>query len=203
MDYTACYNRIIHKAQSRHLTSGYETHHIVPKCLGGPNNKSNFVRLTIKEHFVCHRLLTKMYQGLAKQKMSFAFYRLCNRHQIKNSRAYRTVKNEVRKALSDIHTGKTISEQHKQAIRSKCRGMVGRKHSDDSLATMRQKKLGNTFAKVGVNIVDEQGCIVKTFPSIADLCKEFDLTRGQVEHYIYQSRRYKGLLFQRQKVITR
>ena len=203
MDYTACYNRIIHKAQSRHLTSGYETHHIVPKCLGGPNNKSNLVRLTIKEHFVCHRLLTKMHQGLAKQKMSFAFYRLCNRHQIKNSRAYETAKNEVRKALSDIHTGKTISEQHKQAIRSKCRGMVGRKHADDSLATMRQKKLGNTFAKVGVNIVDEQGCIVKTFPSIADLCKEFDLTRGQVEHYIYQSRRYKGLLFQRQKVITR
>ena len=203
MNYTACYDRIIHKAQSRHLTFGYEIHHIVPKCLDGPNNKSNLVRLTIKEHFVCHRLLIKMHQGAAKQKMSFAFYRLCNRHQIKNSRAYETAKLAVKEALSKIHKGKTISDSHKQAIREKCRGMLGRTHSTDTLTKMAQKKIGNSFAKVGVDVVNQQGFVLESFNSIADLCNKFDLTRGQAEHYIYKQRPFGDLLFHRTKIITR
>ena len=36
----------------------YEKHHILPKCLGGNNDKENLVLLTAKEHYVCHKLLT-------------------------------------------------------------------------------------------------------------------------------------------------
>ncbi len=35
----------------------YERHHILPKCLGGENDKENLVLLTGKEHFICHKLL--------------------------------------------------------------------------------------------------------------------------------------------------
>ena len=53
---------------------GYsETHHIIPKAMGGPNSKSNLVRLTARQHFVAHRLLTKMTEGILKRKAEAAF----------------------------------------------------------------------------------------------------------------------------------
>lgn len=58
--YTKIYFAIINAAKGR-LRVGYtETHHIIPKCLGGSDDPSNLVKLTAKEHFVCHHLLTKM-----------------------------------------------------------------------------------------------------------------------------------------------
>lgn len=38
-----------------------EVHHITPKCLGGSNDIENLVRLTAREHFLAHRLLSKLY----------------------------------------------------------------------------------------------------------------------------------------------
>lgn len=37
----------------------YETHHIVPKCLGGGNDKSNLVLLRVENHFKAHFILAK------------------------------------------------------------------------------------------------------------------------------------------------
>jgi hypothetical protein len=52
----------------------YEKHHILPRSLGGKNNKSNIVSLTAKEHFVSHRLLFKFCKGKDKSKMGFALH---------------------------------------------------------------------------------------------------------------------------------
>lgn len=38
-------------------TEYYETHHIVPKCMGGSNNKDNLIDLFAEEHFIAHKLL--------------------------------------------------------------------------------------------------------------------------------------------------
>lgn len=50
----------------------YEEHHIVPRSLGGSNDENNIVKLTAKEHFICHILLCKMLEGKDKRKMLFA-----------------------------------------------------------------------------------------------------------------------------------
>lgn len=204
MNYKKIYDTIINNSKTRVVPVHYESHHILPKCLGGSNTKSNLVKLTPREHFICHLLLTKMFQGEQKQKMFFAFYRLSNRYKQKNSRFYETAKKEVKLSLSKIHSGKVISEKHKQAIREKCRGMVGKKHSSTAIASMKQSKIGNTNAKVGINIV----CATShkqlfSLSSISDLCNKFDLTRGQAEHYIYKQRSFNNMLFIRQKIITR
>jgi hypothetical protein len=39
----------------------YHNHHIVPKYLGGTDDKSNIVRITIDEHAEAHRQLFEMY----------------------------------------------------------------------------------------------------------------------------------------------
>lgn len=55
----------------------YENHHILPQCLGGTKTKENMVLLTFKEHFIAHLLLTKCYEGEAKDKMGFALHKMC------------------------------------------------------------------------------------------------------------------------------
>jgi len=61
MNYQEIYNNLINRALSR-VNKGYvEKHHIVPQCLGGTDDESNLVYLTLEEHFVAHQLLAKIH----------------------------------------------------------------------------------------------------------------------------------------------
>ena len=64
------YNEIIEKAKSENRIRlkknntnyiYYENHHILPRCIGGSNEKENMQLLTAEEHYICHRLLTYIY----------------------------------------------------------------------------------------------------------------------------------------------
>ena len=63
MNHAKVYSMLIENALNRSITEGvyYESHHIVPKCLGGSDDKGNKVKLTYREHFVAHRLLHRIY----------------------------------------------------------------------------------------------------------------------------------------------
>lgn len=60
--YKNLYLGIISKAiVANHGKEGYfEVHHVIPKSFGGSDHWSNLVRLTAREHFLCHYLLTKI-----------------------------------------------------------------------------------------------------------------------------------------------
>jgi hypothetical protein len=88
-----------------------ENHHIVPKSLGGDNSSVNLVKLTAREHYLCHLLLTKMVSGEAKYKMYFAFGMMMTGHK-KNryappSRFYSIRRSLVGKAISFFNKGRT------------------------------------------------------------------------------------------------
>ena len=36
-----------------------ERHHIIPKCMGGNNEKDNLIDLYAREHFIAHKLLVE------------------------------------------------------------------------------------------------------------------------------------------------
>lgn len=75
--YTKWYYQIIDRAVSRKEITGYtEKHHIIPRSLGGSNRKDNLVKLTAKEHFICHLLLIRMVEGKSKIKMIQAVWRM-------------------------------------------------------------------------------------------------------------------------------
>jgi hypothetical protein len=61
MNYKNIYDSLMEKAQSRVLDGYVEKHHIIPKCMGGDNTKSNVVCLSAKEHFIAHKLLVRIY----------------------------------------------------------------------------------------------------------------------------------------------
>lgn len=76
MNYKKIYNAIINRAKTREHIEGvyYENHHIIPKCIGGKNTSANKVPLTAREHFLCHWLLTKIYDD---SKLVFAWNSFC------------------------------------------------------------------------------------------------------------------------------
>ena len=72
LDYRKIYNNIISHRQTNLITEGYsERHHILPRSLGGLDEDTNLVRLTAREHFICHCLLAKMYK-----KYTFEWYKM-------------------------------------------------------------------------------------------------------------------------------
>lgn len=80
--YLRLYKTIISNASSRDAIVGYtEKHHIIPKSFGGDNSKDNLVTLTAREHFLCHRLLTKITTGDYRRKMLSALCFLSGRHK--------------------------------------------------------------------------------------------------------------------------
>lgn len=120
--YTNWYNSIVEKAKIRHEENGYyEKHHIIPKSLGGSNDKDNIVRLTAKEHFICHCLLVRMTIGKNKRKMLFALK--CLRMSNKRQQRYTSRLYDKHKPL--------IAEAYRNEYKGKPNGRKGSKFSDE------------------------------------------------------------------------
>lgn len=129
--YTKYYRAIISRAASisRSKKSEYfEAHHVVPKSLGGTNSKTNLVLLTGREHFLCHFLLTKMFQRQSNnhKRMLHAFMLLkgSNSHQQRyiNSRLYENIKRDYAQIRSKARKGKTLSAEHRKKISETLKG---------------------------------------------------------------------------------
>jgi hypothetical protein len=135
--YTSWYYSIIAKRQAEPAFGYTEKHHIVPTSLGGANSKTNLVRLTAREHFVCHKLLAKMTVGADRSKMVKAVWILKHTrrsHLPMNSRSFALLREEYARAahatslgmkaseetkakMSASHSGKPKSEEHRQNIK--------------------------------------------------------------------------------------
>jgi|Laugresu1bdmlbsd_1035121.scaffolds.fasta_scaffold00716_7 hypothetical protein len=126
--YTKTYMLIIdsRKRMKRKRGNGviYDSHHIIPKCMGGSNDKSNKVLLTPREHFIAHRLLIKMVDSPYKKSMYCAIVRFLGKNADrslikKNSRTYQHIIEQNRKHMSGVNNpfyGKTHSKETRDFI---------------------------------------------------------------------------------------
>ena len=85
--YTKVYYQIINRALSRTYkkvkNDGYQTHHIIPKCIGGTDLVDNLVILNYKEHRVCHCLLIKIQltkSAEIKMRHAYGFFNKSSRY---------------------------------------------------------------------------------------------------------------------------
>ncbi len=51
----------------------YESHHVIPRSLGGTDSWRNLVLLTPEEHYVCHSLLPDFCEGISRYNMLWAW----------------------------------------------------------------------------------------------------------------------------------
>jgi hypothetical protein len=77
MDWKKIHDQIIDRAKNRIIEGYSESHHIIPKCLGGTNDNENLVNLTAREHFIIHKILTILYPK--EDKLYYAVWSMTNR----------------------------------------------------------------------------------------------------------------------------
>lgn len=140
--YTTWYNLLINNAKNRKIDGYTEKHHIIPSSLGGTNDDDNLVKLTAREHFICHLLLTKMTTGNDRYKMNYALHMLSNANNIgegrykPTSRMYDLTRKLYKEALVNYWTDKKRKE-HANKIRPTS---IGRKLKESSKEKLRNKK---------------------------------------------------------------
>lgn len=104
MDYSAIYNNLIQKRREQKPKGYTENHHVLPKALGGSNEKENLVRLTGREHWIAHLLLNKIYNN---SQTAYACHMMAMRCEergiprIKSSRMYEAIRKEHVKYASE------------------------------------------------------------------------------------------------------
>ena len=123
MNYKKVYNKIIENRLNNPLdgTEYGEKHHIIPRSLGGSDEPDNLVRLTAREHFICHALLSEMYE-----KETFEWYKMNHaimmmkassdehgNNRYFNSRLYELKRKDFSKVMSESQSGRNNSQYGK------------------------------------------------------------------------------------------
>lgn len=106
MNYQKIYDSLVKRGRSRAIQGYTESHHIVPRCLGGSDESDNLVDLTPEEHYLAHQLLVKMYPNcppLANAAMMMTAQRPSNK-------VYGWLRRRVSKVMSDNQSGKGNSQ---------------------------------------------------------------------------------------------
>jgi hypothetical protein len=150
--YTKIYYSIIDSAKSRTLSQETytEKHHTIPKSLGGDNTKLNLVKLTAREHFICHWLLTKMTADTAHIKMVYALHRMQGiskyhqRYTSKiTSRVFAKLRIEHSQCISRMNKGKTLTPEHIQKVATSMIGKnLGKRRTLEHRAAQSIRKTG-------------------------------------------------------------
>lgn len=148
--YLKWYTSIVISSLDRNIYGTYtEKHHILPKSLGGDNNKENIVSLTAREHFICHKLLYRvMLSKVNRKKMLFAFHMMskCNNQNQKrtiNSREYNKIRSELSLMSSGENNhfyGKTHNEESRKKIGEKSKGRIPGKITRQKMSMSRLGK---------------------------------------------------------------
>lgn len=139
MNYKKTYDTIIKRARARILSDDVysEQHHIMPKCMNGGDEPENLVRLTAKEHFICHALLCYIYPN--KSGLFYAFH-LMNNGADSTSSHRRYISGSKYEKLKIAHS-KIVSEQMIDNNHA-----LGYKHTELAKESMSQSRIGNANA---------------------------------------------------------
>lgn len=142
MNYQAIYIRLISTKTKR---IGYvEKHHILPRCLGGTDDKENIVELYPEEHYLAHLLLCKIYPK--NQKLLYAAMNMTTGSMINNgkrtNKAYGWLRRQYAESMSgDNNPNRKNPELQKLAALKR----TGQKRTEETKTKMSMSQKGRTF----------------------------------------------------------
>ena len=159
--YTVWYDSIIDQARTEPFAGYTETHHIIPRSLGGTNDPVNLVNLSARQHFVCHWLLTKIHAGQERGKMINALVMMqgenANQHRYKTkitSRAFAKLREDYAAYISKMNTGSKLTPEQCEKVSASKRGKRRPKFSDEWKAKLSAARTGEKNHRFGVSISD-------------------------------------------------
>lgn len=186
MNYELIYKNLVDKRIACPPSGYSEKHHIVPRCIGGDDSKSNIVILTAREHFIAHSLLYKIYRTYP---LLCAISMMCtdpHGNRIGN-RLYEWHRKEMAERFS-----LRMKEYHKNNPHPK--GMKNKKHSDEIKKqiseSLRKLKTGNEIYRFSID-----GEYIKSYDSISQAAKSVKGSASNIKYcadgkfqYAYKSR---------------
>ena len=107
MNYLAIYDSLVMRRIEEPSKGYVERHHIVPRCMGGSDDKENLVKFSAREHLIAHLLLAKIHGG----QLIVAAFLMTNMKKY-GSRKYQWLKEEH----SSLQRSKTLTDEHKALI---------------------------------------------------------------------------------------
>ena len=191
MDYKRIYYNIIENAKKVNIIENkyYEIHHIIPKCLNGSDEKDNLVKLTLREHYICHKLLSEIYKD--NKSIWHAYWMMTIStlgalESIKNEKYFRVDGEKIRRIKPILDGEKiNITSREYEYCREYWRKLIkGIKRTDEQckrisektkLAMRTSEKIKKCRANKGSHYYHEisTGIVHKWFPGNPDL----DLTK--------------------------
>lgn len=168
--------------------SGYtEKHHILPKSFGGSNKKENLVELTIREHYVCHLLLTKMVSGELRAKMIYALSLI--KPKVKHNFAlYEKLKLEGNTIRSKYMSERVVSEETRKKQSEGRRGkyigvnnsFYGKTHTAETRAKIAASR-DYSLITGGNNVKSKKVCVNgQNFNSINDAVRTLGIPQSTI-----------------------
>ena len=127
------YTNIYYLIIERYSSVNGEEHHIIPKSLGGSNEKSNLVIVPPRVHFILHKLLCRMVSSEKhKKSMYYALFQMMNRKICSfTSRDYEVARNFVKETM------RQNNPMHNPAVSSK----FSKKRPEQSIVAKRRNEL--------------------------------------------------------------
>lgn len=132
MDYKRIYDALMKNAKDREIEGYTESHHIIPRCMGGCNSKDNLVRLTAREHYVAHALLYKHYRST---KLAHAWF--CMMRCDSNQQRFFTAKQYECARLAH-------SSVLKESMKGSGNKFYGRKHTEETKRKIGESNKGES-----------------------------------------------------------
>ncbi len=190
MNYQKIYNQIIERAKNRKLEGYVEKHHIIPKCIGGGDEKGNIVQLTAREHFICHLLLVEIYPENIKLKQALWLMAIgkntikCKHYKI-STKIYEHLKLKQITLMkgNKYHLNKKHTEETKRKI-----GIANKKPKHPQTEEHKQKIGNNKIRNKRIGIARQKPIIqydldmnkIKEWPSAKIAATELNIDSGSI-----------------------
>jgi 5-methylcytosine-specific restriction endonuclease McrA len=150
MNYFKIYDNLIERAKNRVLEGYCEMHHIIPKCMGGSDEKTNIVAITPEEHYIAHQLLVKMYPD--NIKLVYAANMMCVISEDHGGHRNNKLYGWLRKRMSNVKLGSKLSDEVKIKIGNSRRGQPHKQEAKDKM----KDAIANRWANNSEGFAEEQ-----------------------------------------------
>jgi hypothetical protein len=128
------YHKFIDRLRNQVVDGYCEKHHILPRSLGGSDDPSNIIRLTVRQHYIAHWMLWKAYGGA--MAVAFDYMSGIKRYGSRlPSRTVEALKTDVSKRISERPVSAETRRKQSQA-------KLGKKLTPAHIEKVRQTRIG-------------------------------------------------------------
>ena len=128
------YHKFIDSLRNQVIEGYCEKHHILPRSLGGGDDPSNIICLTLRQHYIAHWMLWKAYGGA--MAVAFDYMSGIKRYGSRlPSKTVEALRADVSKRISERIVSKATKQKQRDA-------KLGRKLSPEHVEKVRQSRIG-------------------------------------------------------------